>query len=151
MATALLALTLLVTGTLVGIELFVAVLLPRVLDPLPDTAALDTRVSGARLLGKVMPPWYITALVLTGVVAAIGLAAGERGGWAALAACATFVVATVLSIVLLVPINNRVRTWADGSAPPDWRSILARWERIHLLRVAVVAAGLVLLGVSAGA
>ncbi len=53
-----------------------------------------------------------------------------------------------LSITLLVPINDRVKTWSAGDAPADWRAQVGRWDRLHHARVAllVVAFALVAVG-----
>jgi hypothetical protein len=60
-------------------------------------------------------------------------------------AAALLVVGVVLSIALLVPINSRVARWAEGSAPPDWRAQVRRWDRLHYVRVVIIGVAFVVL------
>jgi hypothetical protein len=53
-------------------------------------------------------------------------------------------VSVVMSVTLLVPINNRLVTWTADDHPADWREQHQRWDRLHYARVAVLAAGFVL-------
>jgi uncharacterized membrane protein len=55
------------------------------------------------------------------------------------------IVTVVMSILLLVPINNRNKTWTPGNRPADWKEQLHRWERWHYVRVAVIIAAFALL------
>jgi hypothetical protein len=45
-----------------------------------------------------------------------------------------------MSILVLVPINNRVKTWTTGSRPAGWKEQMKRWDRWHYVRVAVIIA-----------
>lgn len=130
--------TVVVTGVLVGVEFGVAVFVNPMTDRLPGPAALAARSDGARVLGRVMPVWYVAALVLgvvwivlawgSGVVVPVGVGAG------------LLVVSVLLSVGFLVPINDRVRTWSEGGAPADWREQVGRWDRLHHLRTALLVA-----------
>jgi uncharacterized membrane protein len=55
-------------------------------------------------------------------------------------AAALLIVSVLMSILVLVPINNRVKTWTDGSRPADWKEQMTRWDRWHYARVAVIIA-----------
>jgi len=46
----------------------------------------------------------------------------------------------VMSILLLVSINNRNKTWTLENRPADWREQLNRWNRFYYIRVAVIIA-----------
>jgi len=70
---------------------------------------------------------------------------------AAIAAAALLAVSVVLSITLLVPINNRSVTWTADDHPADWREQQQRWDRLHYLRVAILIAAFVLALVAAAA
>ena len=50
-----------------------------------------------------------------------------------------------MSILLLVPINNRVKTWTADGLPADWKQQMNRWDRLHYVRVAVIVAAFTLL------
>ena len=128
--------TVVVVGVLVGVEFAVAVFVNPIVDRLPGTAGLLARSDGARVLGRVMPPWYGGATVLALVWLVL-----DRGGVAVVpvgVAIALLVVAVVLSVTLLVPINNRVRTWSEGGAPADWREQVGRWDQLHYFRTALL-------------
>ncbi len=61
----------------------------------------------------------------------------------------SFVVAILVSVLLLVPINNRAMTWADGEPPSDWRAQLRRWDRLHYLRLVIITVAFVLVALGA--
>jgi hypothetical protein len=130
-----------VFGTMVGVELAVSVFVNPIFLRLPSGASLEARADGARVLGRVMPFWYFGSLILTAALAAAssGAAAG-----AAIAAAALLVVSVVLSLALLVPINNRSATWTADQHPDDWREQQQRWDRLNYVRVAIILTALVL-------
>ncbi|MFJ3172030.1 anthrone oxygenase family protein [Streptomyces roseus] len=130
-------------GVMVGVEFSVAFFVNPILDGLPGDSGLRGRAHGARLLGAVMPFWYIGSIVLAALWAAIGW----HGHGAALVVTATglLVLSIVMSILLLVPINDRVKTWTAEGAPADWRQQMHRWDRFHHVRVAVIVAAFTLL------
>lgn len=123
-------------GLMVGVELAVAVFVNPIFDRLPDNGGLAARSDAARVLGRVMPFWYVGAVVLGVLWAA--QAWGRPSAPMVTAAAALLVVGVVMSIVLLVPINSRVAQWSAGDAPPDWKDQVGRWDRFHHLRVGVI-------------
>jgi hypothetical protein len=136
-----------VVGTMVGVEFAVAVFVNPILLRLPAGSALEARADGARILGRVMPFWYVGSLLLIA-----GLAAATWGGpaaGAAIAATALLGASVVISVALLVPIANRSATWTAGNHPDDWREQQQRWDRLHYARVAIIIAGFVLTLVAA--
>jgi hypothetical protein len=90
----------------------------------------------------VMPFWYVGSLLLTAWLAAVTW--GGSAGNAAVAAAALLAVSVVMSIALLVPINNRSATWTAEHHPANWRQQQQRWDRLHYARVAIIVAGFVL-------
>jgi hypothetical protein len=138
-----------VVGTMVGVEFAVAVFVNPILLRLPAGAALEARADGGRVLGRVMPFWYVGSLVLTAGLAAAtwGSSAAEAG--AATAAAALLAVSVVMSVALLVPINNRSTTWTASDHPDDYREQQQRWDRLHYVRVAIIVAAFVLTVVAA--
>jgi hypothetical protein len=94
------------------------------------------------MLGRAMPVWYIGALVLTAALTAV--AWGTAAAAPALVAGLLLAVSVAMSVALLVPINNRARTWTAESHPADWREQHRRWDRLHYVRVAVIVAAFVL-------
>lgn len=135
--------TTVVVGVLVGVEFAVAVILRRILDALPGDSAQLGHAHGGRMLGAVMPFWYIGSVVLSAVWAAA--AWHQHGAGLVVAAAALLIVSVLMSVLLLVPINNRNKTWTPENRPADWQRQLDRWNRFHYLRVAVIIAAFALL------
>ncbi|MEU0074446.1 DUF1772 domain-containing protein [Streptomyces sp. NPDC006332] len=135
--------TTVVVGLMVGVEFSVAFVMNRIFNALPDDSNQLAHAHGGRMLGAVMPFWYIGSLVLSAVWAI----AGWRDGGAGLVvtAAALLIVSVIMSILLLVPINNRNKAWTPESRPADWKEQLNRWERFHYVRVAVIIAAFTLL------
>jgi uncharacterized membrane protein len=140
--TTLAVITATVVGVMVGVEFSVAVFVNPILRRLPVGASLEARADGGRVLGRVMPFWYFGSLLLTAGLAAITWGGSVSG--AATAAAALLAVSVVMSITLLVPINNRSATWTADRHPTDWREQQQRWDRLHYARVAIIVAGFVL-------
>jgi uncharacterized membrane protein len=138
-------LTVVAVGLLVGVEFAVAVFVNPMFDRLPGDAGLAARSDGARVLGRVMPFWYSGGIVL-GLVWLVA-AWGGPGVVPVGVATGLLAVAVVVSITLLVPINDRVKTWSAGSAPADWRAQVGRWDRLHYGRVALLVAAFALIAV----
>jgi uncharacterized membrane protein len=47
-----------------------------------------------------------------------------------------------MSVLLLVPINDRSKTWTPENRPADWKQQVNRWDRLHHVRVGVIVAAL---------
>jgi uncharacterized membrane protein len=132
-----------VTGVMVGVEFAVAVFINPIQRRLPVGSWIEVTAAGGRVLGRVMPFWYIGSLLLIA-----GLAAAKWGGPAgnaAVAAAGLLIVSVIMSLTVLVPINNRVITWTADNHPADWREQHQRWDRWHYARVTVIVAAFVLI------
>ncbi|WP_370409490.1 anthrone oxygenase family protein [Streptomyces fradiae] len=135
--------TTVVVGLMVGVELSVAFVMNRIFDALPEDAGQLGRAHGGRMLGALMPFWYIGSLVLAAVWATAGW--GGPGAGLVVIAAGLLIVSVIMSIVLLVPINNRGKTWTPENRPADWKEQMNRWDRYHYVRVAVIVAAFTLL------
>ncbi|MBL1098627.1 DUF1772 domain-containing protein [Streptomyces coffeae] len=135
--------TVVVVGLMVGVEFAVGVFLNPIFDQLPNNGGLVARSAGARILGKVMPFWYIGSVVL-GAVWSVP-AWGETGAGLVATATALLVLSVLMSIALLVPINSRVAQWTTDSLPADWKQQLGSWDRFHYVRIGVIVTAFVLL------
>lgn len=133
--------TILCIGLLIGAELAVSAFINPVvwkLDPAAQARAF--RLFGRRL-GGAMPVWYIANLLLLvwETIAHrheshVGLLGFAIAFWGA---------AIALSLLSLVPINNRmVRTDADIFTEATQRE-LRKWESLHRVRVAVLAVAMI--------
>ncbi|MEU9895982.1 DUF1772 domain-containing protein [Streptomyces phaeochromogenes] len=143
MLNALETVTTVIVGLMVGVEFSVAFVINRILDALPDDSNQLGRAHGGRMLGAVMPVWYITSLVLVAVWAIAGR--HHDGAGLVVTAGALLIVSVVMSVLLLVPINNRSKTWTPENRPADWKQQMNRWDRFHYVRVAVIIAAFTLL------
>ncbi|MEV4431276.1 DUF1772 domain-containing protein [Streptomyces sp. R-07] len=143
MLNALQVFTTVVVGVLVGVEFSVAFVINRIFDALPEDSGQLGRAHGGRMLGAVMPFWYIGSLVL--VVAWAAAAWHHPGTGLVVTAGALLIVSVLMSVLLLVPINNRSKTWTPDNRPADWKEQSNRWDRYHYARVAVLIAAFAVL------
>ena len=40
----------------------------------------------------------------------------------------------VITLTILVPIDNEIREWTAATAPPNWDSLRNRWDQFHTVR-----------------
>ena len=129
--------TVFIVVSLVGVEFSVAAFVDPAawrLDPEPQLKLLSRFAS---VLGKVMPVWYpVSALLL---VLQTWLSWHSSGRGILLTATAIWLLASVASILFLVPLNTRV---AEGDA--DWQRIHRIWDKRHRVRTAALAVAAVL-------
>jgi hypothetical protein len=130
---------LVLTGPLVGVELGVAAVTNPLVAKLPDDAYRLVRSGGSRLLGALMPFWYIGTLVVLIAGAVVSRDA------LTIVAVALMGVALLLTVTVLVPINNRIGAWR--SSDDVNRDLAGRWDRLHWVRVGLLGAMFVALTV----
>ncbi|MEU9706594.1 DUF1772 domain-containing protein [Streptomyces sp. NPDC047981] len=130
--------TTVVVGLMVGVEFSVAFVINPILNALPEDSGMLGRAHGGRMLGAVMPVWYITSLVLVAILAVAGW--HHEGAGLLVTAGALLMVSVIMSVLLLVPINNRGKTWTPDNRPEDWKEQKNRWDRYHYVRVGVIVA-----------
>ncbi|MFB7476249.1 anthrone oxygenase family protein [Kitasatospora sp. NPDC056184] len=135
--------TTVVVGLMVGVEFSVAFVMNRIFSALPEDSGQLARSHGGRMLGAVMPVWYITSLALSAVWAVAEWQ--NPGAGLVVGAGALLVLSVLMSVLLLVPINNRGKTWTPENRPADWKEQMSRWDRYHYARVAVIVAAFALL------
>ena len=135
--------TTVVVGVMVGVEFSVAFVINPILNALPEDSRQLGHAHGGRMLGAVMPVWYIGSLVLSAVWAVAGR--HHDGAGLVVTAGALLIFSVVMSLLLLVPINNRNKTWTPENRPDDWEEQMNRWNRYHYVRVAVIIAAFTLL------
>ena len=127
-----------VAGLMVGTELAIAAFVHPVLDRLPDDAHLPAAIALARVLGRFMPFWYILVFLLT--LAEVYIQWHQSGRlpiWIATSAI-LWALASVYSVTILVPINNRIASWEKGTPPADWKTFRNRWDLHHRWRVVLL-------------
>jgi uncharacterized membrane protein len=143
MLNALEVVTVVVVGLMVGVEFSVAFVINPILNGLPEDSAQLGRAHGGRMLGALMPFWYIGSLILSAVWAVAGW--HHPGIVLVVIAAALLVVSVLMSVALLVPINNRGKTWTAENRPEDWKEQMNRWDRYHYVRVAILIAAFAVL------
>src|ERR1051326_797225 len=112
MLNALEVITTVVVGVMVGVEFSVAFVMNPILNALPDDSTQLGHAHGGRMLGAVMPFWYIGSLALTAVWAVAGW--HHHGTGLVVTAGALLILSVIMSILLLVPINNQNKTWTSS-------------------------------------
>ena len=130
-------------GLMAGNELAVSVFVNpalRRLDSGPQAQALSLF---ARSLGRAMPVWYGLCLAL------LALESFLRRHQTTLAPLLTAVViwagAIILSIAVLVPINNRIASLNTTAPAPGWEREHRKWEMLHRVRILLLVAAVVVL------
>ncbi|OBJ16095.1 DUF1772 domain-containing protein [Mycobacterium colombiense] len=135
------ALAVVVTGLMVGVELAVAVFFHPLIARLPDDCFRAARGGAARALGTTMPFWYAVTLLL---VASLAIQErGEQRDWLLGIAAGLMAAVILLTVALLVPINNRIAKWPSTGGLS--RELAARWDRRHRVRVVLLLVVFVLL------
>jgi hypothetical protein len=129
-----------VAGPLVGVEFGVAAFTIPIVAKLPDGSFRQFRSGGGRLLGAVMPFWYVGTLVLLIAAAVLSKSTPVIGSVVLMGA------AVLLTVTTLVPINNRIVKWATDADVS--RDLARRWDRLHWVRVALLIVMWVLLVVA---
>ena len=125
-------------GLTVGSELAIAAFVHPTLDRLPDHVHLPVASALARVLGRVMPFFYILVLLLTlAEVLFQWRQAGALPIWLATSAI-LWILAILFSITALVPINNRIASWEKVTPPADWKTFRNRWDLLHRWRVVLL-------------
>ena len=127
-----------VAGLMVGCELAIAVFVHPTLDKLPDDVHLPAASALARVQGRFMPFWYILVVLLT--LAEVVIQWNQSGRlpiWIATSAV-LWMLATAYSLIALVPVNNRIKSWEKSTPPPDWKTYRRRWDMHHRRRVVLL-------------
>ncbi|KFF98875.1 membrane protein [Streptomyces scabiei] len=135
--------TTVVVGLMVGVEFSVAFVMNPILNALPEDSGQLGHAHGGRMLGALMPFWYIGSLVLSALWAIAEWP--HHGAGLVVIAAALLILSVIMSLLLLVPINNRNKTWTPENRPEDWKEQMNRWLRFHYVRVAVIIAAFTLL------
>ena len=127
-----------IAGLMVGSELAIAAFVHPTLDRLPDNIHLPVASALARVLGRFMPFWYILVFLLT--LAEVLTHWHQSGSMPILIATSAslWLLASVYSITMLVPINNRIASWEKVTPPADWKRLRGRWDLLHRWRVVLL-------------
>ena len=128
-------------GLLIGTEFAVSVFINPVLQRLDTGTRMKAISYFAKRLGTAMPFWYVLSLLL--LISEAVLRRHGNSESLLTAAGALWLVVIVLTLVFLVPINNRMmRLDATSSSDSSLREH-RRWDMLHRGRVAVLTASMV--------
>src|SRR5882724_4082946 len=139
-----LALTILTTlclGLMIGTEFSVSVFINPILRRLDLPGQARAIPLFARRLGTAMPFWYAASLLLL-VSEAIVYRHGS-GDVLLIIASAIWIAVIILTLVILVPINNRMAQLNSDAFPQEAQREHDKWDRLHRFRVAALVAAMV--------
>jgi len=128
-------------GLMIGTEFAVSVFVNPILEKLGDSAQAHATRLFARKLGTVMPFWYgLNLMLLIGETITLR----QHPGISLLAAAnVIWVVVIVLTLILLVPINNRIANMDSATFTDSLRREHTRWDTLHRWRVLVVSVAMI--------
>jgi uncharacterized membrane protein len=134
-----------IAGLMVGCELAIAAFIHPTLDKLPDEAHQPAASALARVLGTVMPFWYnLTFLLTLAEVVIQWRQSGRLPIWVVTSA-ALWILASAYSLIALVPVNNRIKSWEKSTPPADWKTYRRTWDMHHRWRVVLLTIAFALL------
>ncbi len=134
-----------VAGMLAGNEFAVAAFVHPQLRRLSDATHAHAAAPLARTLGKAMPFWYAVALALILGAAFEHRPLSSEPGFLIASAGILWAAVILITIAMLVPINNRIATMKPDQPYTGWLQDRARWDRLHQMRVLILIAALLLL------
>jgi len=134
-------LTVVCIGLLIGTEFTVSVFINPVLQRLDTGTRMKTISYFAKRLGTAMPFWYAFSLLL--LVTEALLRRHVDGGSLLITASVLWLTVIVLTLMFLVPINNRMMRLDTNSSAETSLKEHAKWEMLHRGRVAVLTASMV--------
>lgn len=127
-------------GLLVGTEFAVAAFINPILGRLEPAANAHATSLFARKLGFVMPFWYGLSFLLLVAEAVVH----RQSGTAFLTfASALWACAIMFSVLILVPINNRIIAMTPNGYSDQLKQQHTRWDMLHRWRVLALSAAMV--------
>jgi uncharacterized membrane protein len=131
-------------GLLIGVEFSVSAFINPILHKLDEREELRAIRLFAAILGRVMPFWYVLSLVL--LIAEAIVRYRQFGAVLLIVAISIWAAVILLTVLFLVPINNRLATLdpdAPAGAPGFALEEHSRWDAMHRWRVATLTAAMV--------
>lgn len=129
-------------GLMIGVEFAVWVFINPILRQLADEPRAQAIVLFARRLGTAMPFWYGANLLLLG--AEWMLIRHAPGAPLLATAAGLWVLVIVLTLIFLVPINNRMAREESHASAEQAHAEHSRWDSMHRARVITLCAAMVL-------
>ena len=130
--------SIILAGLMVGCELAIAAFVHPTLDKLPDAAHQPAASAIARVLGRVMPFWYNLTFLLALAEVVIRWHQSGRLPLVVATSAALWLLASIYSLIALVPVNNQITSWETSTPPPDWKAYRRTWDRHHRWRTLIL-------------
>jgi uncharacterized membrane protein len=130
-------------GLLIGTEFSVSVFINPILHKLDDRAQAQAIRLFAKRLGFVMPFWYCASLLL--LIAGAILRHHSAGEVFLIASISIWAAVIIHTVLVLVPINNRMIQIDASEFSPQAKKAHRRWDLLHRLRVVALASSMVFL------
>jgi uncharacterized membrane protein len=150
MVSALVAISLILTGLVAGTLTIGLVAVRPAMHSLPPTTYVLVKQAFDVSYPRFMKPLQIACLLTT---VALTIAAAVDGATTRLILAALATVAVLTNIIVTVrgdlPINNAMATWTPDAPPGDWESHRARWDFFNSIRTTAAITALVLLSLAA--
>jgi uncharacterized membrane protein len=135
--------TILSIGLMIGVEFAVSAFINPILWKLEEPARGRVVALFAQRLGTAMPFWYAANFLF--LLAGIFLLRGHDEIWPIGIAAALWAAVIILTLIFLVPINNRLAHQDAELSLDEAHRQHRRWDAMHRARVAALAAAFVLL------
>ncbi|MGD0893222.1 MAG: DUF1772 domain-containing protein [Terracidiphilus sp.] len=126
---------------LIGNEIAVSAFINPILWKLDERAQASAVSLFAARLGAAMPFWYVISLLL--LILETILRRHSAGVLLLTSGCAIWVAVIILTLLFLVPINNRLARVDTGSISEAARREHRKWDTLHRLRIVALGASLV--------
>ena len=130
-------------GLMVGNELTVSLFINPVMRQLDAATQAKSLSLFAGLLGRVMPFWYAACLVL--LISETVLRRSQPAFFSLIAASTLWTIIILFTVLLLVPINNRIAALKTDAEFSQWIGQHDRWEKLHRLRIFLLIVAMILL------
>jgi len=131
--------TLFFSGILAGMEIVIHFGLRSPAELLSEQSQIQLRQALILRLRVLVPACFLP-MTASGIAGAV-LAAGLPGFWLRCASMLAIVLWVLIRIVGTVPINSATLTWKADSPPDNWKALVNKAERFHILGVwAAIAA-----------
>lgn len=128
-------------GLMLGTEFAVSAVVNPILEKLGDSARAQATRLFARKLGTVMPFWYVLNLLL--LIAEAVTLRQHSGLLFLVAAGVIWIAVIVLTLIFLVPINNRIAAMDPTTFKDSLRREHRRWDALHRLRVLALSVAMI--------
>ena len=129
-------------GLMIGAEFAVWAFINPIIWRLEEPSRMEAIRYFARRLGKVMPFWYVFNLIL--LVSEAFLLRRETRSTLIGAAAGIWAVVIILTLMFLVPINNRLASWNSHQPVDQAQREHKRWDAMHRARVVALETAMVL-------